>query len=49
MDPNDLMKELLKQLLTDNLEIEIRQDSDRRTWVSLKLFGEVISSDFIYT
>ena len=43
----ELMKELLKKLLTDNLEIKIEKHYDpTRTEVSLVLFGETISTDY---
>lgn len=43
------LKEILKELLIDNLEIKIKEDREKRLIVELELFGEVISSDFIYT
>jgi hypothetical protein len=43
----ELMKELLKKMLIDNLEIKIEKHYDpSRVEVSLTLFGEVISSDY---
>lgn len=45
----DIMKELIKKLLIDNLEIRLEQGPERHTIrVSLVLFDEVISSDFMY-
>ena len=45
---NEHLKELLKELLTDNLEVRINKDQDRGLVVELFLFEEVISSDFIH-
>lgn len=43
----ELMWELLKELLTDNLEIKI-SSLEGRIKVELTLFGETISSDSMY-
>ena len=47
MELDEITKELLKKLLIDNLEIKI-STPDERIEVSLLLFGETISSDYIY-
>jgi hypothetical protein len=50
----ELLKELLKKMLIDNLEIRIDRNTEFGVWdnysrikVSLVLFGEPISSDFL--
>lgn len=47
MELDEITKELIKKLLIDNLEIRIGKPDDRIE-VQLVLFGEVISSDYIY-
>jgi len=47
MELDEILKELLKKMLIDNLEIRIEKPDDRLQ-VSLVLFGEVISHDYVY-
>lgn len=47
MELNEILMVLLKKLLIDNLEIRIDKPGDRLE-VSLVLFGEVISHDYVY-
>jgi hypothetical protein len=48
MELNEILKELLKKLLIDNLEVRI-DNPVSVIEVSLILFGKVISTSYIFT